>query len=1302
MQEVTYSELKNLRDNGELIPGLSYRITDYDCMTFQPGTRSAHNQFDIIVTADSSTVLNENARAINHKIEIQEDVNTTRMNLHYGSTREICISVNGTNVWAILMNTEDDSYYWYDGVHEKIVSKAREGYNPIRASVEGVYYDVVDYKNIQINIENVDLCGQYTGHTQDIDGQTYYVFDLGESNKASILTRLDSNCNPYYETDESYGLDIRDNLVYFTSLEPSSPSDMYFYYNDGEFICVQDFIDEYRSMIARREFAFGDYSFENTLEPYISKDYFGESNLSKWELKYALDDGDNKYAWIHANGESGRDVRFGVDVMLNPPNRSKSVSSEQNDSIKIKAYRFDDGSKYGSYDRHSPKDVVTNYAKRYEMKESDVQLMSWYTEIENYIHSHRYDKDVVLYGYAVNSNELPPELRPSIFVGMVDKGKACYEHEYCYTVLPPEYFVSPDGTYTLSLEDVIWRFDAENEYADDTKTKSNRRDGASQSLFEMLRSKRKPLISDEDSDVSTNDENNVELRRGEEPANNDNNEELHNTSVDDILRRMTTARRLRSEFFGSLFHREENANRDVTIREDTNDNEPDSRLTTIDFMSESLYAVEDTWEAREATMEDEVRGVIYYMKDEFNNEAPYDFKNIMFERIWIGSVDAYLLGYTGGDIVQSILNNFSNCFPLFGIESDDYIEGCPYCTYRNSQAADFYYYDTFYAYTFTRMVYDDNIEYISDIKFLDATLKKAITYDRQYDEYLMNFVCGNVIKPCMSAYAFYDNTLSQGLNNITFISPYEALLCDGNIFEVECTNNSFGDYCNYNKFGSACRNNIASDYFENNSFGNICENNLFNMNCYCNDFKNECNNNVFGENCHDITINNQSGGNYFERCYNITGGNSFSDNVVNRDSRDNIFGDACKQNVFNATCRYITFDSYCSSNVFGTYCLSNSLGNSCNSNSFGNFCERNSLGNGCQNNSFGNNCYSNSFGNGCFSNGFGNECKNNSFGNGCQNNTFDSSCINNTFDSSCYSNTFGNGCNCNSFSSDCYNNMFVSGCMGNSFGYGCSANTFGDNCRNNTLGSSCYSNTFGSNCNRNILNNNCGVNTLGNSCLNDTFDSSSCSNTLDHDCQCNSFGECCSSNTFGSSCYCNTFGSNCVNNSFGENCQNNTFSNCCINNSFGDTSQNNALGSNCYNNTFTSASMFNRLGNGCYFNSFNNCIANSFGNYCHYNSLGSCVANSFGNDCGNNLFTPDKHGFSNGTIFDGVSNCEFVNNDADYDIKNFHVLNGVDGSDGNGGRNTYYFTPNLMTTQVLYYDSSTDTNVIGTYSFSSL
>ena len=47
--ETTYSELKSLRDEGKLIPGSMYRITDYKCTTAQENTRSAGHQFDIIV-----------------------------------------------------------------------------------------------------------------------------------------------------------------------------------------------------------------------------------------------------------------------------------------------------------------------------------------------------------------------------------------------------------------------------------------------------------------------------------------------------------------------------------------------------------------------------------------------------------------------------------------------------------------------------------------------------------------------------------------------------------------------------------------------------------------------------------------------------------------------------------------------------------------------------------------------------------------------------------------------------------------------------------------------------------------------------------------------------------------------------------------------------------------------------------------------------------------------------------------------------------------------------------------------------
>lgn len=66
MTNITYAALKNLRDTSALTPGMQYRITDYECTTTQSNTSTAGHIFDIIVTADSSSALNENARATCH------------------------------------------------------------------------------------------------------------------------------------------------------------------------------------------------------------------------------------------------------------------------------------------------------------------------------------------------------------------------------------------------------------------------------------------------------------------------------------------------------------------------------------------------------------------------------------------------------------------------------------------------------------------------------------------------------------------------------------------------------------------------------------------------------------------------------------------------------------------------------------------------------------------------------------------------------------------------------------------------------------------------------------------------------------------------------------------------------------------------------------------------------------------------------------------------------------------------------------------------------------------------------------
>jgi len=64
---ITYDELKTLRDAGTLVAGRFYRITDYEFTTVQEDTSSAGHVFDVIVRADSTSVLNENAFATWHE-----------------------------------------------------------------------------------------------------------------------------------------------------------------------------------------------------------------------------------------------------------------------------------------------------------------------------------------------------------------------------------------------------------------------------------------------------------------------------------------------------------------------------------------------------------------------------------------------------------------------------------------------------------------------------------------------------------------------------------------------------------------------------------------------------------------------------------------------------------------------------------------------------------------------------------------------------------------------------------------------------------------------------------------------------------------------------------------------------------------------------------------------------------------------------------------------------------------------------------------------------------------------------------
>lgn len=99
---ITYQELVNLRNSNELTPGTQYRIIDYTTTTVQTDTQSAGHQFDVIVTANSTNTLNENARAIQHE----------------GDTYFANSNLAAWQIWYCLDNNTD-KFMWADTTNGK-------------------------------------------------------------------------------------------------------------------------------------------------------------------------------------------------------------------------------------------------------------------------------------------------------------------------------------------------------------------------------------------------------------------------------------------------------------------------------------------------------------------------------------------------------------------------------------------------------------------------------------------------------------------------------------------------------------------------------------------------------------------------------------------------------------------------------------------------------------------------------------------------------------------------------------------------------------------------------------------------------------------------------------------------------------------------------------------------------------------------------------------------------------------------------------------------------------------------------
>ena len=296
------------------------------------------------------------------------------------------------------------------------------------------------------------------------------------------------------------------------------------------------------------------------------------------------------------------------------------------------------------------------------------------------------------------------------------------------------------------------------------------------------------------------------------------------------------------------------------------------------------------------------KGVIYRMIDEWNNDVPYDFKNIQFKRYILNAADAFATNVVKDgelDVVKEKLKVMP-----YRIQTSLWYYG-EYVTdvYPNAEKGKKY-------------VPFGDILYNSD----GPSVLCPINEENFGWFYIFSDDAGN------------DNTLtSQGNihNNVIKNNNFLLITSEGegrHSFEKQnnvCLNDIIfiGNTCSSNSFGSDCCNN---------TFGNNCYNNSFGIGCYSNTFGSYCYSNTFGNNCNYNTFDSDCG-------YNTFGsGCGF-----------NTFGSGYYNNSFGSGCGYNTFGSGCGFNTFGNNCNYNTFGNNCNYNTFGDYYHHNSFGNNC-------------------------------------------------------------------------------------------------------------------------------------------------------------------------------------------------------------------------------------------------------------------------------------------------------------------------------------------------------------------
>ena len=261
------------------------------------------------------------------------------------------------------------------------------------------------------------------------------------------------------------------------------------------------------------------------------------------------------------------------------------------------------------------------------------------------------------------------------------------------------------------------------------------------------------------------------------------------------------------------------------------------------------------------------KGIIYYMKDEWGNEASYDFKNLKFQSDSDGKY-YYTFSYVeNGEIFDATIKtkNVRNNKILPTYDSDG------------------------------KMTLGYNIFRLTTNQLC---ISNYLGENCNHNTFGTNCIC-NVLNAYCSNNKFGNecqyNTLEE--------------YCVGNIFGNQNQSNTFGVGCNANKFGNKalrvsfghkCIGNILGDNCNIIVFGDACQNNKFGNNVQLVTFISNCQNNIFGNYYQSITFGSYCINNIFINEQVVSGKEYDTYTPINY-LRYIKFGDACQNNIFWTT-----------------------------------------------------------------------------------------------------------------------------------------------------------------------------------------------------------------------------------------------------------------------------------------------------------------------------------------------------------------------------------------------------------------